>query len=714
MDTLVWSDDEDDNDPRRYIPQYPKPKRLSREIEAVHDERLRSYRSASDTSAIINGGVGKLTDHKRSIFSGNVKTTAKEVLHEDKEIKRLHRLASTKQLTSDGWEKVTHPDILHHIGKTLIKQLWQQTLSTKALDIETSLIAVNLLPQIVQWIAQQPHVHTAHLTQLSSYLTQNYEKDDYLSFTTLLEVIIQFEVFPPMQHEVDFKTSNTQALKLQNCCCGQISCSHCNSTAIGILHSELLQTLIKAVDEKEDEEERQLTRGEIFRLKVAYGQQQVAHPHNRLYGRDVRKIMQTAGLKADETRLFRDGWSACQHLMLPSFDITLTLAQALVLRNETVHLSKQLEKLLVYRLPRWLQSEFPTAEILLYQHHFRLIDKDGGGSIDAEELRALLANFSGRNVPLSEAEGILQAYDTDGGGTLDFTEFLVLIYRMQRGTVEQAGGDLLEALLEAKRQLGLFEQIQNTAEQPPDCITIRSFGGNPILVEVTITLPPDDVHSCALRGLTMAVEVLLKDGFPYRCPDVRFPQPIIAPHFLRGADGSCRCPHLSTIWGADWSLSSLLEHVVELLIKPSDERLWAMLPQTWQDIYSSWKRKLIWLRTAEAEDEEEDAEEEIIFSETELVNIDNDKIVETDNSKPIVASVATKKQRRLYSMQELSNESNMAVINKLTRLEIYHMQTLLLYLQDGEDSEGNLDGAYAKYARTLTACISLDEKAQEQ
>ena len=42
-----------------------------------------------------------------------------------------------------------------------------------------------------------------------------------------------------------------------------------------------------------------------------------------------------------------------------------------------------------------------VSEILLYQHHFCLIDKDGGGTVDAEELRELLVSF-GTDVSLQE------------------------------------------------------------------------------------------------------------------------------------------------------------------------------------------------------------------------------------------------------------------------------------------------------------------------
>ena len=56
-----------------------------------------------------------------------------------------------------------------------------------------------------------------------------------------------------------------------------------------------------------------------------------------------------------------------------------------------------------------------------------------------------------------QAQAILDEYDIDGGGTIDFVEFMILIYRIQRGTVEMENNDLAQALMEAKSQLPIFE-----------------------------------------------------------------------------------------------------------------------------------------------------------------------------------------------------------------------------------------------------------------
>ena len=150
-------------------------------------------------------------------------------------------------------------------------------------------------------------------------------------------------------------------------------------------------------------------------------------------------------------------------------------------KKVVVKIKDPLEHLFKYSLPDWLREEFKVSEILLYQHHFCLIDIDGGGTVDAEELRELLLGF-GTEVSMKEvfysllklflfgndpiifitllqAKDMLDEFDLDGGGTIDFMEFMVLIYKIQRGTVDLSNNELAAAMLEAKSQLRIFEEI---------------------------------------------------------------------------------------------------------------------------------------------------------------------------------------------------------------------------------------------------------------
>ena len=62
---------------------------------------------------------------------------------------------------------------------------------------------------------------------------------------------------------------------------------------------------------------------------------------------------------------------------------------------------------------------------------FELLDKDGGGSLDAEELYSVLKDLD-INISLEEISSVLQELDKDGNGEIDFDEFLYAMSETDR------------------------------------------------------------------------------------------------------------------------------------------------------------------------------------------------------------------------------------------------------------------------------------------
>ena len=62
---------------------------------------------------------------------------------------------------------------------------------------------------------------------------------------------------------------------------------------------------------------------------------------------------------------------------------------------------------------------------------FELLDRDGGGSLDAQELYTVMKELD-IEVSLDEIESVLQELDKDGNGEIDFDEFLYTMSETDR------------------------------------------------------------------------------------------------------------------------------------------------------------------------------------------------------------------------------------------------------------------------------------------
>ena len=86
------------------------------------------------------------------------------------------------------------------------------------------------------------------------------------------------------------------------------------------------------------------------------------------------------------------------------------------------------------------------AQLDEFREAFAAFDKDGGGSIDATELRALMASVG--QIPTDdELHEMIRIADADGSGSVDFYEFVTLMaHKMADVRAAPARGPYLVAL----------------------------------------------------------------------------------------------------------------------------------------------------------------------------------------------------------------------------------------------------------------------------
>lgn len=89
--------------------------------------------------------------------------------------------------------------------------------------------------------------------------------------------------------------------------------------------------------------------------------------------RDVLRVMQRLGIPYDKSRLPRTFWELRAELLLDSVQQLQELIDAI--RTDRDVIIDPMDAIYRYQLPQWLKEEFKPSEILLYEHHFTLIDK---------------------------------------------------------------------------------------------------------------------------------------------------------------------------------------------------------------------------------------------------------------------------------------------------------------------------------------------------
>jgi len=89
-----------------------------------------------------------------------------------------------------------------------------------------------------------------------------------------------------------------------------------------------------------------------------------------------------------------------------------------------------------------MAEQYTEEQIAEFKEAFSLFDKDGDGTIDADELGTVLRSL-GNQPTDEEVEDMIKEADEDGNGTIDFAEFIKMMPTQERD--DNAEEEMLEA-----------------------------------------------------------------------------------------------------------------------------------------------------------------------------------------------------------------------------------------------------------------------------
>eukprot|EP01035_Chromulina_nebulosa_P023155 gene23155-30006_t len=556
VDSLTWSDDE--NDPEKYS------KTGSNLILNGSKQSINIMKDNPYDNAL------RRTDEsfRNSLFYGSLSITSPQ---KDKNNTILLN-GSRKELinqTLDDYNTVNKsfvatvpvPDVSANcsvkVGARLLNYTWfkfQEFGADEAEMIQVKFIKEIFDPAAVrQAIELRKDIPYKDLKQVYSRLK---DEEDYVEFVDLVEdLAARFDVRENYFSRDSSVAIDSPNLTGQSCfsinpngrfvpCCTNINCRHqWNPDPLQKHHDDQVE---------DEDEDAKFTASELLRIEN----------NGKMRVRILPEIMKDLGIQMDKRKLPKEFWELKKDFLI--YDLTDLKKWVDKVRYRAPIKFDILDSRSKYSLPQWLKEEFKLPEILLYEHHFSMIDLDGGGTVDASELQQLLSSF-GTAFSLQEAQNMLDEFDIDGNGTMDFIEFMILIYRIQRNAVNLESNELALAMSEAK---------------------IVNFGGAVIVCDLLVNGPKGSLY----EGGAFHIQMTFRDGYPHIAPDVCIVTRIWALHVLCQVDGRGRfLPLLQDhVWQSTWNIRKLLEYATMILQGEPSVTGIHLLPSNLKDIAYIW------------------------------------------------------------------------------------------------------------------------------
>jgi len=473
------------------------------------------------------------------------------------------------------------------LGKDIIEVMWFEFLAHGCDASE--LIQISNLPKISEKMKSYEHVqHTSLPFDMLNF--KGLEPEDYVEFR---EVCLQLVLYGNLQSRLIVKplVAPPKRLPLPDCCAidacrlnTHVAASSCDNDNKSTSNKSKKSnnnnfgeedSMSSAPDEKSesgkpksehDQDEEKTVEEEDEAEEINDPHMQVVYTHYKMtrFGnvrlKHVPMMMEEGRIPYDKSRLPSQQWDLHGEFLIK----TIFELEEIV---DKIRTDKDEERLKavddLYVLPSWMESEFKPSEIMLFKHHFSTVDVEKQGCVNIYGLQRLTEQL-GAQVTMEQSQELMDFVDLDGGGTMDFYEFMMLMYKVQNGVINLTGNTLAQAMVEAKSQLLIFEEIDSVKKNPPPLCKVVDYGGTPVACDFSIQGPPDSLY----QGGNFLLRVIFQDGYPYRKPDITFLTRVYHINVLTALDGMGYLAHIKFIWDSSWSIQRLLNHIVDLMRTP--------------------------------------------------------------------------------------------------------------------------------------------------
>jgi Ca2+-binding EF-hand superfamily protein len=386
---LYWSDD--DEDPlRKYVLQVEAPPVDQSDDDDSNAAVFRLQDETTEEASVLH--EDHLSEHKRSmLFQGYV--------HVDRN-KVVKLFDTSKPVVAQHQQQ--YPQVSsqtrHKLGDRVLTLLWKYFIDCGCDASE--LLQMHHLPRISKLLEDNYNVSLPFSKIKQVKLL---EPDDYASFSDVADQLSHHYVKPVVVLE--------PSDRLCQLCCTYGACRHKLERR---MEDGGQSPDMQPDSNREYVDSQKYLESNEHKLNIIYTQLMV-NLNGRLRIKNIVDILRELSIAFDKQRLPRLFWDNRGELLVASLDELRELIETL--RTDREGVVDPYAGLYKYELPGWLREEFQDSEVLLYEHHFSLIDLDQGGSVDVDELQQLIGSFGGF-ISRDDAQALLDAYDLDGGGTI--------------------------------------------------------------------------------------------------------------------------------------------------------------------------------------------------------------------------------------------------------------------------------------------------------